>query len=66
MLPSRHIGPLIPWACTLRRNGVPFGITLYATDPDQIERDHPGIRVDGRLISTSLTSQVLSRSRPRR
>jgi len=43
------IGPLIPWCCTHFIDGVAYGIVLYATNPDQIERDW-GIRVDGRLV----------------
>ena len=46
---------LTPWVCTYRVDGVPYGIKLYATDPEQIERDFKelfdsGVRVDGRFI----------------
>lgn len=55
MRDARCIGPMQPWCCTMWIQGKPFGITLYATDPDQIERDNRGIRVDGRLIAESDT-----------
>ena len=54
MRPVRCIGPLVPWACTYLKAGQRFGITLYATDPDQIIRDHakelPGLSVEGRIV----------------
>ena len=51
MREARNIGPLTPWVCTLRIDGIGYGITLYATDPEQIEADHPNVTVDGRLIA---------------
>jgi len=51
------IGPLEPWACTIWYNGEPHGLILYAVPegpnnwPYQLERDHPDVRVDGRLLS---------------
>ncbi len=50
MIEAQNLGPMIPWACTMWIDGEPFGITLYATDADQIERDFPDIRVEGRLV----------------
>lgn len=41
---------MTPWTCTIWRDGVPYGITLHGADPDQIEADHPGVRVEGRQI----------------
>ncbi|TNE46891.1 MAG: hypothetical protein EP341_09725 [Sphingomonadales bacterium] len=49
---ARNIGPLIPWCCTIWIEGRQFGITLYATDPEQIEQDHPCVVVDGRFIAS--------------
>lgn len=44
------IGPLCAWVCSYWKDGVEYGVTLYATDPDQIERGHPGIIVRGQLV----------------
>lgn len=48
---AKHIGPLIPWCCTMWVGDRPMGLTLYATDPEQIEQDHPEVRVDGRFVA---------------
>ena len=45
------VGPLIPWVCTFKApDGLLYGLTLYATDPEQIEEDWPFVTVEGRLI----------------
>ncbi len=51
--PPFHIPGLVPFVCEyVGDDGRIYGITLYASDPDQIERDWPDIEVIGTLIGT--------------
>lgn len=54
MLPIHPIGPLKPFACSYRRNGRTYGITLWATSEKHIL---PGFQVDGVLIATKDTTR---------
>ena len=51
MTPVFQIPGLVPFVCSYTANGRRFGITLYASDPDQILRDWfwslPGLEIDG-------------------
>jgi hypothetical protein len=48
--PPPHLPGMTAWACTRWQDGIAYAITLYASDPEQIERDWPSIRVEGRLL----------------
>ena len=50
------IGGMVPWVCSYDGpGGERIGITLHATDPEQIVHDHSGnlpeLTVDGQLIA---------------
>jgi len=47
MTPARPIGPLRQYVCTYWAEGLPYGIIVYATGPDQIL---PSLTVEGELI----------------
>lgn len=55
---ARTIGGMVPWACQYTsRDGRHMAITLYGTDPEQIEADHiaeyPDLIVLGEIIGTA-------------
>jgi len=55
--PAAQLIGLKPWVCIYRIDGLTYGITLYATNPEQIERDffdfgEMGVVVEGELIGT--------------
>ena len=55
--PAAELVGLKPWVCIYRMDGLTYGITLYAKDPEQIERDffdfgEMGVVVEGELIGT--------------
>ena len=46
------VAGMTAWVCTYKFNGTRLSVTLYATDPDQIEQDFQslGMVVEGRLL----------------
>lgn len=55
---AKAIGGMVPWACQYTsRDGRHMAITLYGTNPDQIEADHiaeyPDLIVLGEIIGTA-------------
>lgn len=54
---ARKIAGMSPWACSYTLEGLTYGLTLYATSPEQLERDwaelgETGLYVEGKLIGT--------------
>ena len=49
-IPTPMFAGMEPWLCRIVIDGKTYGITLYATDPKQIEEDFPNVKVDGRSI----------------
>lgn len=50
------IGGMAAWCCSYEQDGITYGITLYATDPEQLIEDNcdalPGFEVHGRLVAS--------------
>jgi len=51
---ARRIGPLVPFACSYRRDGHLYGITLYASGWGMMEAlgRRLGVSVDGKMVAT--------------
>lgn len=50
----KTLGPMKAWVCTYYKDGRPYGITLYGTNPSQVVNDNkhllPGLRIEGVLV----------------
>lgn len=50
MVPMEPVCGMWPFFCSFWHEGKHLGVTLYATDPRQIEEDFPHVTVDGPAI----------------
>lgn len=56
MRKALKFGTFIPWACSYKKDGRRFGITLYSIDDETIienwSNELENLAVDGRLLAT--------------